>query len=92
MQETRAELIRSSREEHVAGAILEGLEKALVLWQQSGNAERAARCKLRMGKIALGLGKLANARGLVGSACDTFKGGDVTFSAEFPCGAIIVVE
>jgi hypothetical protein len=29
---------------------------------------------------------------LVGSACDTFKGGDVTFSAEFPCGAIIVVE
>jgi hypothetical protein len=29
---------------------------------------------------------------LVGSACDTFKGGDVTVSAEFPCGAIIVVE
>jgi hypothetical protein len=29
---------------------------------------------------------------LVGNACDTFKGGDVTFSAEFPCGAIIVVE
>ncbi len=27
---------------------------------------------------------------LVGSACDTFKSGDVTFSAEFPCGAIIV--
>jgi hypothetical protein len=23
-------------------------------------------------------------------ACDTFKSGDVTFSAEFPCGAIIV--
>jgi hypothetical protein len=29
---------------------------------------------------------------LVGSACDTFKSGDVTFTAEFPCGAIIVVE
>jgi hypothetical protein len=27
---------------------------------------------------------------LVGSACDTFKSGDVTFSAEFPCGAIVV--
>jgi len=27
---------------------------------------------------------------LVGTACDTFKSGDVTFSAEFPCGAIIV--
>ncbi|NNE19892.1 MAG: VWA domain-containing protein, partial [Myxococcales bacterium] len=27
---------------------------------------------------------------LVGSACDTFKSGDVTFTAEFPCGAIIV--
>jgi hypothetical protein len=27
---------------------------------------------------------------LVGSACDTLKSGDVTFSAEFPCGAIIV--
>jgi hypothetical protein len=27
---------------------------------------------------------------LVGSACDTFKNGDVTFTAEFPCGAIIV--
>jgi hypothetical protein len=27
---------------------------------------------------------------LVGSACDTFKNGAVTFSAEFPCGAIIV--
>ena len=25
---------------------------------------------------------------LVGSACDTFKSGDVTFSASFPCGAI----
>ena len=27
---------------------------------------------------------------LVGSACDTFKSGDATFSAEFPCGAIVV--
>jgi hypothetical protein len=27
---------------------------------------------------------------LVGSACNTFKSGDVTFTAEFPCGAIIV--
>ena len=27
---------------------------------------------------------------LVGSACDTFKSGDATFTAEFPCGAIIV--
>ena len=27
---------------------------------------------------------------LVGAACDTFKSGDVTFSAEFPCGAIVV--
>jgi hypothetical protein len=27
---------------------------------------------------------------LVGGACDTFKSGDVTFSAEFPCGAIVV--
>jgi len=27
---------------------------------------------------------------LVGSACDTFKSGEVTFTAEFPCGAIIV--
>ncbi|MBT8452124.1 MAG: VWA domain-containing protein [Deltaproteobacteria bacterium] len=27
---------------------------------------------------------------LLGSACDTFKSGDVTFSAEFPCGAIVV--
>jgi hypothetical protein len=27
---------------------------------------------------------------LVGSACDTFKSGSVTFSATFPCGAIIV--
>jgi hypothetical protein len=27
---------------------------------------------------------------LVGGACDTFKSGDVTFSAVFPCGAIIV--
>ena len=27
---------------------------------------------------------------LVGSACDTFKSGDVTFSATFPCGAIVV--
>ncbi|MBW2161189.1 MAG: hypothetical protein JRH14_14710, partial [Deltaproteobacteria bacterium] len=27
---------------------------------------------------------------LVGGACDTFKSGDVTFTAEFPCGAIIV--
>lgn len=27
---------------------------------------------------------------LVGSACDTFKSGEVTFSAEFPCGAVIV--
>ncbi len=27
---------------------------------------------------------------LVGDACATFKSGDVTFTAEFPCGAIIV--
>jgi hypothetical protein len=27
---------------------------------------------------------------LVGSACDTFKSGDVTFTAAFPCGAIVV--
>ncbi len=27
---------------------------------------------------------------LVGSACDTFKGGAATFTAEFPCGAIVV--
>ncbi|KPK13460.1 MAG: hypothetical protein AMJ62_15205 [Myxococcales bacterium SG8_38] len=27
---------------------------------------------------------------LLGSACDTFKSGDVTLTAEFPCGAIIV--
>jgi len=27
---------------------------------------------------------------LVGSACDTFKSGDVTFTAVFPCGAILV--
>ncbi len=27
---------------------------------------------------------------LVGTACDRFKSGDVTFSAEFPCGAIVV--
>jgi hypothetical protein len=27
---------------------------------------------------------------LVGGACDTFKSGDVTFSAKFPCGAIVV--
>jgi len=27
---------------------------------------------------------------LVGSACQTFKSGDVTFSAVFPCGAIVV--
>ena len=27
---------------------------------------------------------------LVGSACDTFKSGDAFFSAEFPCGAIVV--
>ncbi len=27
---------------------------------------------------------------LLGDACDTFKSGDVTFTAEFPCGAIIV--
>ncbi len=27
---------------------------------------------------------------LVGSACDTFKSGDATFSATFPCGAIVV--
>ena len=27
---------------------------------------------------------------LVGSACDIFKSGDVTFTAEFPCGAIVV--
>lgn len=29
---------------------------------------------------------------LVGSACDTFKSGDVTLSALFPCGTVIVVE
>ena len=29
---------------------------------------------------------------LVGSACDTLKTGDVTFSAEFPCGSVIVVD
>lgn len=27
---------------------------------------------------------------LVGSACDTFKSGDATFTAVFPCGAIVV--
>ena len=27
---------------------------------------------------------------LVGTACNTFKSGNVTFSAEFPCGAIVV--
>jgi hypothetical protein len=27
---------------------------------------------------------------LVGSACDTFKSGSVTFSATFPCGVIVV--
>jgi hypothetical protein len=27
---------------------------------------------------------------LVGAACDTLKSGDVTFTAEFPCGAILV--
>ena len=27
---------------------------------------------------------------LVGSACDTLKTGDVTFSAEFPCGSVVV--
>jgi hypothetical protein len=27
---------------------------------------------------------------LVGAACDTFKSGDVTFTAVFPCGAIVV--
>jgi len=27
---------------------------------------------------------------LVGSACDTYKGGGATFSAKFPCGAIVV--
>ena len=27
---------------------------------------------------------------LVGDACQTFKSGDVMFSAEFPCGAIVV--
>jgi hypothetical protein len=27
---------------------------------------------------------------LVGAACDTFKSGDTTFSANFPCGAIVV--
>jgi hypothetical protein len=27
---------------------------------------------------------------LVGGACGTFKSGDVTFSASFPCGAIVV--
>lgn len=27
---------------------------------------------------------------LVGGACDTLKSGDVTFSAEFPCRAVIV--
>ena len=27
---------------------------------------------------------------LVGPACDTFKGGDVTFTATFPCGTIVV--
>ena len=27
---------------------------------------------------------------LVGSACDTFKSGSSTFTAEFPCGAIVV--
>jgi hypothetical protein len=27
---------------------------------------------------------------LLGSACDTFKGGQVDFTAEFPCGTIVV--
>jgi hypothetical protein len=27
---------------------------------------------------------------LVGSACDTLKTGDVTFTAEFPCGSVVV--
>lgn len=27
---------------------------------------------------------------LLGSACDTLKGGEVTFTAEFPCGTIVV--
>jgi len=27
---------------------------------------------------------------LLGSACDTFKSGSSTFSAVFPCGAIVV--
>ncbi len=27
---------------------------------------------------------------LVGSACDEFKSGDSTFTASFPCGAIVV--
>jgi hypothetical protein len=27
---------------------------------------------------------------LLGAACDTFKSGDVAFSAAFPCGAIVV--
>jgi hypothetical protein len=27
---------------------------------------------------------------LVGAACNTFKGGDVTFTAKFPCGTIVV--
>lgn len=27
---------------------------------------------------------------LVGSACDTLKSGDVTFTAEFPCGTVVV--
>ena len=27
---------------------------------------------------------------LLGAACDTFKSGDVTFSATFPCGAVVV--
>jgi hypothetical protein len=27
---------------------------------------------------------------LVGSACGTFKSGEVTFTAEFPCGAIVI--
>jgi hypothetical protein len=27
---------------------------------------------------------------LVGSACDTFKSGSSTFTAVFPCGAIVV--
>jgi hypothetical protein len=29
---------------------------------------------------------------LVGSACETLKSGDVTFSAEFPCGSVVVVD